>query len=80
MICLTLGCSAFSNFVTSRQFMYEQLEKHSLRSFCGRLNRLLVCPSASRSEILGLLCHVFGLNVEHRMFPQSSLSRNFVEL
>ena len=33
MICLTLGCSLFSNFVTSRQFVYEKLEKQSLWSF-----------------------------------------------
>jgi hypothetical protein len=76
---LTLGL-VFSNFVASRQFVYEKLEKHSLWPFWGRPNRLLVCHSASRSEILGLLCHVIVLNVEHRMLPQLSLSRNFVGL
>ena len=80
MICPTLGCSVFSNFVTSRQFVYEKLEKHLFWSFWGRLNRLLVCHSASRSEILGLLCHVIVLNVERRMLPQLLVSRIFVEL
>jgi hypothetical protein len=77
--CLTPG-SVFSNFVASRQFVYEKLEKHSLWSFWRRLNRLLFCHSASRFEILGLLCHVIVLNVEHRMLPQLSLSRKFVEM
>jgi hypothetical protein len=78
--CLTPGDSTVSNFVTSRQCMYEKLEKQQLTLFWGRLKRLLVCHSASRTEGLNLLCHVIVLNVEHPMLPQLLLSRNFVEL
>jgi hypothetical protein len=74
MICLTLGRSVFSNFVTSRQFVYEKLEKQSLWSFLGRPRKLLIRNSSSNSEILGLLCHVIVVNVEHHMLPQLSLS------
>jgi hypothetical protein len=77
MICLTLGCSVFSNFVTSCQFVYEKLEKQSLRSFVGRPRKLLIRNSSSNSEILGLLCHVIVVNVEHHMLPQLLLSKNF---
>jgi hypothetical protein len=80
MIYLALGRSVFSNFVTSRQFVYEKLEKQSLSLFWRRLNRLLARHSETRFEIFGLLCHVIALNVEHPMLPQLSLSRNFVEL
>ncbi len=80
MICLVLGCSVFSNFVASRQFVYEKLDKQSLWSFVGRPRKLLIRTSSSNSEILALLCHVIVLNVEHPMLPQLSLSRNFVEL
>ena len=76
MICLTLGCSVFSNFITSRQFVYEKLEKRSLWSFVGRPRRLLIRHSSSNSEMLGLLCHVIVVNVEHHMLPQLSLGRN----
>jgi hypothetical protein len=77
---LTAGDSTLSNFVTSRQCVYEKLEKQSLTLFWGRLKRLLVCHSASRTEGLDLLCHVIVLSVEHLMLPQLSLSRTFVEL
>jgi hypothetical protein len=70
---------AFSNFVTSRQFVYEKLEKQSVWSFVGRPRKLLIRNSSLNSEILGLLCHVIVLNVEHPMLPQLSLSRNVVE-
>ena len=55
---------------------YEKLEKQSLWSFWGRPRRLLVRHSSSNSEMLGLLCHVIVVNVEHHMLPQLSLSRN----
>ena len=70
MICLTLGCSVFSNFIVSRQFVYEKLEKQSLWSFVGRPRKLLIRNSSSNSELLGLLCHVIVVNVEHHMLPQ----------
>jgi putative flippase GtrA len=76
MICLTFGCSVFLNFVTSRQFVYEKLEKQSLWSFVGRPRKLLIRHSSSSSELLGLLCHVIVVNVEHQLLPQLSLSRN----
>ena len=67
---LTLGCPVFSNFLTSRQFLYEKLEKQSLALFCGRPRRLLVCHSASKSEMLA--CYVTSslVNVEHHVLPQ----------
>jgi len=37
---------------------------------------LLIRHSSSNSEMLGLLCHVIVVNVEHHMLPQLSLSRN----
>jgi hypothetical protein len=80
MIGLTPGCPVFSNFVTSRQFVYEKLEKQSLWSFPGRPRRLLIRHSSSNSEMLGLLCHVIVVNMEHHMLPQLSLSRNSAEL
>jgi hypothetical protein len=76
MIYLTPGCPVFSNFVTSRPYVYEKLEKQSLWSFWGRPRRLLIRHSSSNSEMLGLLCHVIVVNVEHQMLPQLSLSRN----
>ena len=80
MIRLALGCPVFSNFVTSCQFVYEKLEKRPVSLSGCRLERLLVCHSASGSETLGLLCHVILLNVERPLLPQLSLSRNLVEL
>ena len=80
MICLTLGCSVFSNFVTSRQFVYEKLEKQSLWSFWGRPRKLLIRHSSSNSEILSLLCHVIA---RERGTPHASLvvtQQEFVEL
>jgi hypothetical protein len=76
MTCLTLGCSVFPNFVTSRQFVYEKLEKQSLWSFVGRPMRLLTRHSFLNSEMLGLSCHVIVVNVEHRLLTQLSLSRD----
>jgi hypothetical protein len=76
MTCLALCCSVFSNFVTSHQFVYENLEKQPLWSFVGRPRKLLIRNSSSNSEILGLLCHVIVVNVEHRMLPQLSLGRD----
>jgi len=76
MICVTLGCSVFSNFVTSRQFVYEKLEKQSVWSLVGRPSSLLIRHSSSNSEMLGLLCHVIVVNVEHHMLAQLSLSRD----
>jgi hypothetical protein len=66
----------FSNFVASRQCLYEKLEKQPLWSFVGRPRKLLIRNSSSNSEMLGLLCHVIVVNVEHTMLPQLSLSRN----
>jgi hypothetical protein len=68
-----LGVLEFHN---SRQFVYEKLEKRSLWSFVDRPRRLLIRHSSSNSEMLGLLCHVIVVNVEHHMLPQLSLSRN----
>jgi hypothetical protein len=67
MIRLALGCSAFSNFVTSRQCLYEKLEKEFLQPFCDRPEKLLVRHSVPRSEMLGLLCHGIGMKVEDHM-------------
>jgi hypothetical protein len=58
---------AFSNFVTSRQRVYEKLEKKPVRSFRDRPRTLLVRHSAAQSEMSGLLCHVIVLQVEHHM-------------
>jgi hypothetical protein len=80
MTCLTLGCAVFSNFVVSRQCVYEKLEKQPFLLFWGRPKRLLVCHSASKAETLGLLCHVIAVNVEHHMLPQLSLKQEFVKL
>ena len=66
----------FSNFITSRQFVYEKLENQSLWSFVGRPRKLLIRHSSSNSEILGLLSHVIVLNVEHHLLPQLSLTAN----
>src|SRR4029077_8136688 len=76
IICPTLGRSVFSNSVTSRQFLYEKLEKQPLWSIVGRPWRLLIRHSSSNSEVFGLLCHVIIVNVERYMLPQLSLSRN----
>jgi hypothetical protein len=43
----------------------------------GRPRKLLIRNSSSNSEILGLLCHVIVVNVEHHMLPQLLLSKNF---
>ena len=67
MICLTLGCSIIWNFVASRQFGYEKLEKQPFLLFWGRPKRLLVCHSASKAEMSGLLCHVIAVNVEYHV-------------
>jgi hypothetical protein len=71
-----LGRSVFSNFITSRQFVYEKLEKQSLWSFVGRPRRLLIRHSSSNSEMSDLLCDVIVVNVEYHMLPQLSRSRN----
>jgi hypothetical protein len=52
--------------------MYEKLEKQSLQPFWDRPRILLVRYSFSNSEVLGLLCHVIVVNVEHHMLPQFS--------
>jgi hypothetical protein len=80
MICLTPGCSVFSNFVASRQCVYGKLEKHSLWSFWARPRRLLIRHSSSNSETLDLLCHVIG---RERGTPRASsvvTQQEFVEL
>jgi len=46
----------------------------------ARPKRLLIRHSSSNPALLGLLCHVLVVNVEHHLLPQLSLSRNFVEL
>ena len=58
------------------RFVYEKLENQSLWSFVGRPRKLLIRHSSSNSEILVLLCHVIVVNVEHRMLPQLSLSKD----
>ena len=65
----SLGCSVFSNFVTSRRCVYEKLEKQPFLPFWGRPKRLLVCHAASKSEMLGLLCRVI---VPERGKPRAS--------
>jgi hypothetical protein len=54
--------------------VYEKLEKESLSLFWDRPRKLLVRHSFSNSEMLGLLCHVIVVNVEHHMLPQLSLA------
>jgi hypothetical protein len=76
MICLTLYCSVFSNFITSRQFVYEKLEKQPFWSFVSRPRKLLIRNSSSNSEVRALLCRVIVVNVEHPLLPQLLLSRN----
>ena len=58
---------AFSNFVTSRHCVYENLEKKPDRSFRDRPRTLFVGHSAAQSEMSGLLCHVIVSQVEHHM-------------
>jgi hypothetical protein len=62
--------SAFSNFVTSRQCVYEKLEKQLLWLFWDRPRKLLVRHSVSKSEMFRLLCHVIAVNVEHHLLPR----------
>ena len=69
MICLTPCGPVFSNFVISCQCVYEKLEKQSFYVLWTRPQRLLVCHSASKSEMLSLLCHVIVLHVEHHVLP-----------
>ena len=76
MICLAPGAPVFWNFVTSRQHVYENLEKTVALVVLGRLKRLSVCHSEARSEISDLSCHVMVLIVERPMLPQLSLSKN----
>jgi len=76
MICLTPGCSVFPNFIISRQFVYEKLEKQPVWSFVGRPSKLLIRHPSPDSAMLRLLCHVIVMNVEHDMLPQLSLSRD----
>jgi hypothetical protein len=73
MTCLTLGWAVFPNFVISRQFGYEKLEKQSSRPFWDRPRRLLARHSASKSEMLRLLCHVIVVNVARHMLPPIAL-------
>ena len=47
--------------------MYEKLEKPLLWRFCDRPRTLLVRHSFLNSEMLGLLCHVIVVKVEHHM-------------
>jgi hypothetical protein len=75
MICMNPGCLAFSNSVTSRQSVYEKLEKQSLWSFVGRPRKLLIRNSSSNSEILGLLCHVIVVNVELDLLQYPRITR-----
>ena len=79
MICLTLDCPVFSNFVASRQCMYEKLEKQSLSSFWDRPRWLLVRHLFSNSEMLVLLSHVNVVDVEHHVLPQLSAQQEFVK-
>jgi hypothetical protein len=58
---------AFSNFVTSRQRVYEKLEKKPVRSFRDRPKTLLVRHFVAQSEMSSLLCRVIVVNVEHHM-------------
>ena len=61
------GCSVFSNLIASRQCAYGKLEKQPFLPFWGRPKRLLVCHSASKAEMSGLLCHVIAVNVEYHV-------------
>jgi hypothetical protein len=69
----TLGRSVFSNFVTSRQFVYEKLENQSLWSFVGHLRKLLSATRFQRSSkpirfVSGLDdVRLIGQAVEHRL-------------
>src|ERR1700751_2437661 len=71
MICLTLGCSALSNFIIARQRVYGKLEKQSLWPFWDRPGKLLVRHAASKSEMSGPFCHVIVVYVEHHMLQSS---------
>ena len=64
-------CPPFLNFVTSRQCVYEKLEKQSFESFRGRPWKLLVRHSSSQSEMLDVLCHVIVGTVEHQVLLSS---------
>ena len=57
----------FSNFVTSRQCVYEKQEKQPPQLFWDSQRRLLVRHSFSTSEIFGLLFHVTIVKVEDQM-------------
>jgi hypothetical protein len=70
---LLLGVLEFRNVF---QFVYGKLEKQPLWSFVGRPWKLLIRNPSSNGEMLGLLCHVIVVNVEHPMLPQLLLSRN----
>src|SRR5215472_870503 len=70
----------FPNFVTSRQCVYEKVEKQPLQPFRDRPRRLLARTSFSNSETLNLLCHVIVVNVEHHMLPQFVAQQEFVKL
>lgn len=57
--------------------MYEKLEKQPFQPFSDGPGILSVRYSFSNSEVLGLLCHVIVVNVEHYLLPPFSPSRNF---
>ena len=80
MICLTLCWSVVLEFRNLSQFVYEKLENQSLWSFVGRPRKLLIRHSSSNSDLLGLLCHVIVVNVEHHMLPQFLTDQEFVKL
>jgi len=66
----------FLEFRNLSPVLYEKLENQSLQPFGDRPRRLLVRHWFSSSEVLGLLCHVISVNMEHQMLPQLSLNRN----
>lgn len=72
---LIRGDLALSNFVSARRCVYEKLEKRSLWSIVGRPRRLLIGHPSPNSQMLGLLCHVIVVNVEHHLLSQFSLNQ-----
>ncbi len=77
---LTPGRLGLLEFHNLFQFVYEKLEKRSLWSFVGRPRKLLIRNSSSNSQILGLLCHVIVVNVEHHLLRSVVTQQGSVEL
>jgi hypothetical protein len=71
-----LRCAVLSNFVAANHSVCEKWEKQPLQPFWVRPRIVSVRHSFWNSEALGLLSRVIVVDVEDRMLPQFSLSRN----